>query len=92
MRDWHVKHMEQTIIKYIEGLPEGASRYQQKLHKKYGGIGKMCNMIEYDMKHGVTNEELLLFLRKIRTEPSYSELRKNDACLERLHEIELRFR
>ena len=30
MRDWHVKHMQGTIIKYLTGLPENASRWQKE--------------------------------------------------------------
>jgi hypothetical protein len=27
MRDWHVKHMQDTIIKYLTGLSENATRW-----------------------------------------------------------------
>jgi hypothetical protein len=40
MRDWHVKHMEQTLVKFITGLSQDASRWQIKLNKKYGTIDK----------------------------------------------------
>ena len=66
MREWHVKNMENTIIKYLTGLPENATRYQRMLHKRYGGLDKVCNRIRYDLKHGVKNEEIISFFDKIK--------------------------
>ena len=45
MREWHVKNMEKTVVKYLTGLPENASPYQKRLFKKYGGFNKVCNRI-----------------------------------------------
>ena len=60
MREWHVKHMEQTLVKFITGLSEDASRWQMKLNKKYGTIGRVSKRIEYDIKHGVTKGQVIL--------------------------------
>ena len=30
----NTKHMQDTIIKYLKGLPEGATRYQRKIYKQ----------------------------------------------------------
>ena len=30
MRDWHVKHMQDTVVKYLTGLSEDASQWQKK--------------------------------------------------------------
>lgn len=91
MREWHVKNMENTIIKYLSGLPENATRYQRMLHKRYGGLDKVCNRIKYDLKHGVKNEEILSFFDKIKTSSDFSELRKIEGYSLRLDEIENRF-
>ena len=69
MREWHVKHMEQTLVKFITGLSEDASRWQMKLNKKYGTIGRVSKRIDYDIKHGVTNMQVSSFLQSIRTDP-----------------------
>ena len=68
MREWHVKHMEQTLVKFITGLSEDASRWQMKLNKKYGTIGRVSKRIEYDIKHGVTNRasDLIFAINKNR--------------------------
>jgi hypothetical protein len=47
--------------------------------------------IKYDIKHGVNNEEVVLFLQKIRTGMEFSDLLKSDGSLDRLNEIESYF-
>lgn len=91
MRDWHIKHMQDTIIKYLKGLPANASRYERKLYRKYGGITKERKRIHYDLKQGATSNDLMLFLKMIRKDPSFSELRNNDAFEDRLNELESHF-
>jgi len=91
MRDWHIKHMQDTIIKYLKGLPENASRHERKVYKKYGGVTKERKRIRYDLNQGATNNDLMLFLKMIRKDPSFSELRDNNAFEERLNELESHF-
>ena len=76
MRDWHVKHMQDTIVKYLTGLSENATRWQKRLDKKYGNLTQVTKRIDYDLKHGVEKQEVLAFLELIKTDQSYSELRK----------------
>lgn len=92
MREWHVKHMEQTLVKFVTGLSDDASRWQKRLNKKYGRIGRVSKRIEYDIKHGVTNKQVCSFLQLIRTEPSFSEVRTHDGSMERLDEIQAYFK
>jgi hypothetical protein len=33
MRDWHVKQMQDTVIKYLKGLPDDASRFDKNYTK-----------------------------------------------------------
>jgi len=91
MREWHVKHMEQTLVRFITGLSEDASRWQIKLNKKYGTIGRVSKRIDYDIKHGVTNRQVSSFLQSIRTESSFSEVRSHGGSMERLDEIQAYF-
>ena len=76
MRDWHVKHMQDTIVKYLTGLSENATRWQRRLDKKYGNQVQVTKRINYDLKHGVEKQEVIAFLELIKTDESYSELRK----------------
>ena len=76
MRDWHVKHMEKTLVKFVTGLSENATRWEKRVDKKYGRIGRVCRRIEYDIKHGVTNKEVCMFLQAIRVDSSYSDIRR----------------
>ena len=91
MREWHVEHMEKIIVKYIRGLSENASAWEKRQHKRYGKITNTCRSIDYDIKHGVTHEEVLLLLQKIRNHSSFSSLRNNDGSIERLNEVEKHF-
>jgi hypothetical protein len=92
MKEWHVKHMEKTVVKFVTGLSEDASYWQKRMDKKYGRIGKVSKRIEYDIKHGVTNMQVCSFLQLIRTQPSFSEVRTHDGCMERLDEIQAYFK
>ena len=91
MRDWHVKHMEKTVIKYVTGLSVNASAWEKRQNKRYGKIASVCRQIEYDIKQGVTNEQVLMLLRKIRNDSSFSILQKNDSSMERLNELDKHF-
>jgi hypothetical protein len=88
MKDWHIKHMENTVIKHVKGLSSDATRYQKKMHYKYGGIVKILRYIEYDKKHGVTNDDIVAIVEKLRSDSSYEEIRTNEGFLDRLKEIE----
>ena len=76
MRDWHVKHMQDTVIRYLAGLSEDASRWQKRLNKQYGNLAQVTKRIDYDIKHGVEKQEVLDFLELVKTDESYNELRK----------------
>jgi hypothetical protein len=91
MREWHVEHMEKTIVKFVIGLSDNASSWQIRQHKKYNKITNVRKNINYDIKHGVTNEEVLSFLDKVRNHSSFSALRNNHGSIERLNEVEKHF-
>ena len=57
-------------------MSENATRWQRRLDKKYGNLAQVTKRINYDLKHGVEKEEVLAFLELIKTDQSYSELRK----------------
>ena len=88
MRDWHVKHMQETIIKYLTGLPENASRWQKKLNKKYGNLTQVTKRIQYDLKHGVERQEVVAFLTLIKIDQLYLELRNTSGFAYRLYHLE----
>jgi hypothetical protein len=84
MKEWHVEHMQKTVVKYVKGLSDNASRWEKQKHKKYGGLATMCRHIEYDIKHGVAPEQVAAMLNKVRNDSSFSELRKDVGSMERL--------
>jgi hypothetical protein len=88
MREWHVKHMQETIVKYLTGLPENASRWQKKLNKKYGNLTQVTKRIQYDLKHGVEQQEVVAFLALIKTDQLYFELRNTSGFAYRLYSLE----
>jgi hypothetical protein len=91
MREWHVEHMEKIVVKYVKGLSENASGWEKRNHKKYGSLANICRQIEYDIKHGVSSEQVTSIFERIRNDSSFSTLRKSDGSMERLAEIENQF-
>jgi hypothetical protein len=92
MKEWHIEHMQKTVVKYVKGISENASGWEKRNHKKYGSLASMCRQIEYDVKHGVAQEQVLSMFHKVRNDSSFSELRKNTGSMERLGEVEDHFR
>jgi len=91
MREWHVEHMQKIIVKFVTGLSDNASSWQKRQHKKYNKIGNIRKGISYDIKHGVTNEEVLLFMDEVRDGSSFSDLRKVVGSNGRLNEVKQHF-
>ena len=91
MREWHVKHMEKIVIKFVTGLSVNATAWEKRQNKRYGRITNVCRQIGYDIKQGATTEQVLLILQKIRNDSSFSSLQKNDGSMERLNELDKYF-
>jgi hypothetical protein len=88
MKEWHLEHVEKTIVRFAEGLSEDANSYERRNYKKYGGISHCIKQIEYDMHHGVQTDEVVELLRKIRLQKKYAKLRSNADAKLRLKELE----
>ena len=52
MREWHIEHMEKTVIKFVTGLSESATNWEKRQNKRYGRISNVCRQIGYDIKQG----------------------------------------
>ena len=92
MKEWHVKHMQDVIVKYLSGLPEEASRFERKMYRKYGGLINVSRTIEYDIKHGVTKDDIISFMVTLKTEASFSKLRLVDGFYDRIYKLETSLR
>ena len=91
MKEWHFEHMQKTIVKYVSGLSETerGSPWKVKQHKKYGGnLGNVRRNINFDIKHGVTREEVVAFLDKVLNDPSFSNTRKIAGSIDRIKELQ----
>jgi len=91
MTEWHLEHMEKTAVKYVTGLSNNASMWEKRQHKRYGKISNICRQIEYDIKHGVSIEQVLMYIQKIRTHSTFLNLLKNEGSLKRLDEVQQHF-
>jgi hypothetical protein len=91
LREWHVKHMEKTIIKFVTGLSVNATAWEKRQNKRNGKISNICRQISYDIKQEATNEQVLMLLRKIRNDSSFSSLQKDDDSVQRLNELNKHF-
>lgn len=91
MKDWHLEHVEKVIVRYVKGISPNASSFEKRNFKKYSTISNCTKQIEYDIKHGVTEEEVITVMKKIRYDETFSELRMNRDILQRLDELERQF-
>ncbi|HEY7078172.1 MAG TPA: hypothetical protein VH500_00625 [Nitrososphaeraceae archaeon] len=89
MTEWHVRHLEKIVLKFVTGLAENASSWERRMNKRYGRINNVCRQINYDIKHGATHEQVVSILQKIRNDSSFCQLRANNGSLERLRVREI---
>ena len=88
MKEWHLEHVEKVIIRYIKGISPDASSFEKRNFKKYSTLSSCTKQIEYDIKHGVTMDEVLAVMKKIRHDKSFSELRLIPETVQRVDELE----
>jgi hypothetical protein len=82
--------MQKTVVKYVTGLSETekGSSWKVKQHKKYfGNLTNVRRNINFDMRHGVTKEEVTDFLDKVLNDPSFSDTRKITGSIDRIKEL-----
>jgi hypothetical protein len=72
-------------------LSPNATAWEKKIHRHYGRIANVCKRINYDIKQGARNDQVLLYLQKIRNDSFFSALRENTDSLNRLKELESEF-
>jgi hypothetical protein len=90
LKDWHFEHNQKTIVKYFSGISDDATSFQKKMHRKYNGkIGYVRRNIDFDIKHGVTRDEVIAFLDKIQYDSSFSDIRKREGSVERIRELQI---
>ncbi|HKU49104.1 MAG TPA: hypothetical protein VJP79_04060 [Nitrososphaera sp.] len=88
MKDWHLEHVEKVIIRFVKGISPDASSFEKRNYKKYSTVTSCAKQIEYDIKHGVTMDEVLEVVRKVRHDKQYRELQKIPEAIQRLDELE----
>jgi hypothetical protein len=82
--------MQKTVVKYLSGISEYATSNQKRMHNKYSGnLTNVRKNINFDIKHGVTREELITFLEKVRNDSSFSDVRKIVGSGERLDNLQV---
>jgi hypothetical protein len=88
MKDWHLEHVEKVIVRFVKGISPDASSFEKRNYKKYSTVSSCAKQIEYDIKHGVTMDEVLNVVRRVRHEKQFKELQKSPESLQRLDELE----
>lgn len=88
MREWHVEHMQKIVTKFVVGLRKDATPWESKQYKKYLNFNNVCRQVHYDMKHGVTEDQVHAAITKIKSHQSFSATRKDAECMVRLGQIE----
>jgi hypothetical protein len=88
MKDWHLEHVEKVIVRFAKGISPDASSFEKRNYKRYSTVSSCAKQIEYDIKHGVSIDEVLDVVRKIKHDKQYTELQENPESLQRLDELE----
>src|SRR5437667_11157750 len=88
MKEWHLEHVERVIVRFIKGISPDASSFEKRNYKKYSTVSSCAKQIEYDIKHGVTMDEVLSVVRRIRHEKQFRDLQKSPESVQRLDELE----
>jgi hypothetical protein len=88
MKDWHLEHVEKVIVRFVKGISPDASSFEKRNYKRYSTVSNCAKQIEYDIKHGVSTDEVLDVVRKIRHDKKFNDLQKNPESLQRLDELE----
>jgi hypothetical protein len=88
MKQWHLEHVEKTIKKFITGLSETASIWEKRQHKRYGTIANCCKQVDYDLKHGVTIDEVIQVLHKVKNDETFASVMQSENAILRFNEIE----
>jgi hypothetical protein len=88
MKDWHLEHVEKVIIRFVKGISPDASSFEKRNYKRYSSVSSCAKQIEYDIKHGVSIDEVLEVVRKIRHDKQFRDLQKNPESLQRLDELQ----
>ena len=88
LKEWHLEHMKKTIVKFITGLSDNPSRWESRQNKKYNNIFSVQRGLAHDIKQGVSNVEIQMFLQKIDSDSSFTELRNKEGFRKRFLEIE----
>ena len=88
MKDWHLEHVEKVVVRYAKGVSPDASSFEKRNYKKYSTVTSCAKQIEYDIKHGVTHDEVMTVVRRIRHDKAFRDLQKSAESLQRLDELE----
>jgi hypothetical protein len=88
MKDWHLEHVEKVIIRFVKGISPDASSFEKRNYKRYSSVSSCAKQIEYDIKHGVSIDEVLEVVRKIRHDRRFRDLQKDPESLQRLDELQ----
>jgi hypothetical protein len=63
---------------------------EKRQHRKYSGnIGFVRRSIKFDIKHGVTRQEVTEFLSKVRNDSSFSNIRESVGSIARIEELQI---
>ncbi len=88
LKEWHIEHMKKTVVKFIAGLSDNPSRWETRINKKYNNIYCVRRTLVHDIRHGVSHDEIKMFLQKIDNDSSFTYLHNKEGFEKRFLEIE----
>lgn len=91
LKEWHYEHMKKMITKYLVGVSDNATSWEKKHGKRLTSLPFICKQIEYDMKHGISLDEVVSAIQVIRTGSEFMHIRRLESSLDRLTALEAHF-
>lgn len=91
LKEWHYEHTKKMITKYLVGLSDNSTNWEKKHGKRLTSLPFICKQIEYDMKHGISLDEVTSVIQAIRIDSEFLHIRRLEGSLDRLATLEAHF-
>lgn len=91
LKEWHYEHTKKMITKYLIGLSDDSTNWEKKHGKRLTSLPFVCKQIEYDMKHGISLDEVTSVIRAIKIDSEFLHIRRLEGSLDRLAALEAYF-
>jgi hypothetical protein len=69
LKEWHRENMKKRLMQYIAEPSDDTSPFQKRLYKEHAGnLVDVRKSLEFDIRHGVTKEEVITFFTQLKSD------------------------